>query len=151
MSTLGHPLSDLANLLQPYLLSSTPIAKGIGRAHPAFSPEKENSARPSGLPSASQCLEWYCEIAGWDPTPDLAWGEAFGMFRNSVIMQGIKARYALRQASSAQAKEVGSHMQPLGEFTWELVERLQGRGGGREERDQQSQQEQGQQPRMTKL
>jgi hypothetical protein len=52
------------------------------------------------------------------------------MFRNSVIMQGIKARYALRQASSAQAKEVGSHMAPLGEFTWELVERLQSGGSG---------------------
>ncbi len=46
------------------------------------------------------------------------------MFRNSVIMQGIAARYALRQASSDKAKENGMLMGPFGEFVWGLVARL---------------------------
>lgn len=36
-------------------------------------------------------------------------------------MQGIAARYALRQASSAKAKEHGEKMEPFGEFCFELM------------------------------
>lgn len=56
----------------------------------------------------------------------MTWGDAFGTFRNSVIMQGIAARYARRQASSAGAKEYADQMCPSGEFTWSLVEKLKG-------------------------
>ena len=51
------------------------------------------------------------------------WGDAFAAFRNSVIMQGIAARYAQRQASSEKAKEIGDLMGPFGEFSWSLIER----------------------------
>lgn len=43
------------------------------------------------------------------------------MFKNSVIMQGIAARYAMRVASSTKAKETGEQMGPFGEFAWSLV------------------------------
>ena len=36
-------------------------------------------------------------------------------------MQGIAARYARRQASSANAKSYADMMQPFGEFAWTLV------------------------------
>ena len=39
-------------------------------------------------------------------------------------MQGIAARYAMRQASSARAEEYAVQMKPYGEFTWGLVQRL---------------------------
>lgn len=53
----------------------------------------------------------------------MTWGAAFGMFRSSIIMQGIAARYARRQASSANAKNYADMMQPFGEFAWTLVEK----------------------------
>ena len=135
MSTIGHPLSDLANLLGPYTLaqpqprpsissqkSSRPLIES--RSNPAFLP---NSGVP-GLPSRNECIAIYAEAAGWDPRPEhkgdtdeSLWGDAFGVFRNSVIMQGIAARYALRQASSAQAQEIGALMGPFGEAAWTLV------------------------------
>jgi hypothetical protein len=40
-------------------------------------------------------------------------------------MQGIAARYALRQASSAQAKDYGKMMKPFAEIAWDLVESAQ--------------------------
>lgn len=70
-------------------------------------------------------MEWYCEIAGWDPYGESRWGDAFGVFRNSVIMQGIAARYALRQASSESAQDYATQMGPFGDFAWSLVRRLQ--------------------------
>lgn len=121
MSTIGHPLSDLSNLLSPFALApGSSIGSLASRANPAFAA----SAQTPGLPSRSQCLEWYSESAGWDPRSEAAWGDCFGLFRNSVIMQGIAARYALGQASSAKAQEYAAQMNPFGEFAWTMIDRL---------------------------
>ncbi|KAL8631020.1 hypothetical protein Q9189_003215 [Teloschistes chrysophthalmus] len=122
MSTIGHPLSDLSNILSPFIFAiKCPPQALASRINLAFSP----SISTPGLPSRSQCLEWYTQIADWNPGPDSGWGDAFGVFRNSVIMQGIAARYATRQASSARAKEYAMQMEPFGHFSWGLVAALQ--------------------------
>jgi aminoglycoside phosphotransferase (APT) family kinase protein len=113
MSTIGHPLSDFINAITPFL-----TAAGAPDGQDGFKP----GATP-GLPNQEQVIEWYAEVAGWNPALDLPWGAAFGMFRNSVIMQGIAARYALRQASSAKAKDYADMMGPFAEFAWTFVER----------------------------
>lgn len=121
MSTIGHPLSDLSNLLSPYIFALQPSSEALAsRINSAFS----TSAITPGLPSHSECVRWYAEVAGWDPSHETEWGDAFGVFRNSVIMQGIAARYATRQASSVRAGEYAAQMKPFGKFAWSLVERL---------------------------
>jgi aminoglycoside phosphotransferase (APT) family kinase protein len=117
MSTIGHPLSDINNLLAPYLTASSQKAKSVGRAHAGFQP----GATP-GLPTREQLVQWYSEVAGWDPRPDFTWGDAFSTYRSAIIMQGIAARYALRQASSEQAKSYGQMMKPFAEIAWDLVD-----------------------------
>lgn len=117
MSTIGHPLSDLANLLTPYTTSTSELARSIGRGNTAFLP-----GRTPGLPTKEECIAWYREVAGWDPAPDMTWGDAFGIYRGSIIMQGIAARYALRQASSARAIEYAVQMKPFAEVAWGLVQ-----------------------------
>ncbi|KZF25894.1 APH-domain-containing protein [Xylona heveae TC161] len=118
MSTIGHPLSDLANLSTPYVLANVPEGSGI-RDHPEFRP----GVTP-GIPYRGQCIQWYREVAGWDPSIEMPWGDAFGIFRGSIIMQGIAARSARRQASSAKAHEYIVQMAPFGEFAWSLIERV---------------------------
>ncbi|KAH0351136.1 APH-domain-containing protein, partial [Aureobasidium melanogenum] len=120
MSTIGHPLSDLSNLLSPFTLADSPIARSIGRGSEIFLP-----GNTPGLPTKQQCIEWYREVAGWDPRPDVTWGEAFGVYRNCIIMQGIAARYALRQASSARAQQYAAQMGPFATVGWELVQQCQ--------------------------
>ncbi|KNG44104.1 APH-domain-containing protein [Stemphylium lycopersici] len=117
MSTIGHPLSDLNNVLSPYVTASNETAMTIGRAHKGFQP----GATP-GLPTKEQLIAWYSEVAGWDPRPDFTWGDAFSTYRNTIIMQGIAARYALRQASSAQAQTYAKMMKPYAEIAWDLVQ-----------------------------
>ena len=122
MSTIGHPLSDLSNLLSPFTFALHPVAEQLAsRANAAFSP----STLKVGLPTREECIKWYAEISGWEPHDEMHWCDSFGVFRNSVIMQGIAARYALRQASSEQAQEYAAQMGPFGEFTWSLVQKLQ--------------------------
>ncbi|MCJ1338796.1 hypothetical protein MMC09_004085 [Bachmanniomyces sp. S44760] len=124
MSTIGHPLSDLSNLLTPYTFTESQTQSQTSapsnRTNPAFYP----TSQTPGLPSRAQCISLYAETAGWNPSSETRWGDAFGVFRNSVIMQGIAARYARRQASSAKAKEYAVEMGPFGEFAWSLVEGL---------------------------
>ncbi|KAF2677356.1 phosphotransferase enzyme family domain-containing protein [Lentithecium fluviatile CBS 122367] len=115
MSTIGHPLSDLSNLIAPW--TYTTFSTHRRNSSPPFSP----SIMTSGLPSRAQVITWYAEVAGWDPAPELAWGTAFAMWRDSVIFQGIASRYAVRQASSLEAKKVGEEMIPVAEICWELV------------------------------
>jgi len=123
MSTIGHPLSDLVNLLTPFTTAASETARNIGRGSPKFLP-----GETPGLPTKEQCISWYSEVAGWDPTPDFTWGEAFGVYRGSIIMQGIAARYAMRQASSAKAKDYADQMKPFAEVGWDLVCKYKGIG-----------------------
>jgi hypothetical protein len=44
------------------------------------------------------------------------------MFRLAAVAQGIAARVAARQASSAQAKEYAGSRSALAEMAWRLVE-----------------------------
>lgn len=136
MATVGHPLSDLVNLTGPYSWSagvglpsdqrpqdvvSPPKnpAKGTGAGKAEFEP----GATP-GLPTLQEIVKWYSEESGYDPSGELAWGNAFGGFRGAVIMQGIAARYAVRQASGTTAKDYGAQMAPYGRWAWSLVEKL---------------------------
>lgn len=117
MSTIGHPLSDLNNVLAPFVHASSKRTVSIGRPNTAFLP----GATP-GLPTRDQLIAWYSEVAGWDPRPDMTWGDAFTTYRTAVIMQGIAARYAMRQASSAKASEYGQQMHPFAEMAWDFVQ-----------------------------
>ena len=124
MATVGHPLSDIVNLTGPWTWAKSP-GKTPGTANPDFEP----GATP-GLPSLEEVIQWYTEESGYDVSKDLGWGTAFGGFRNSIIMQGIAARYANRQASGLTAKQYGSQMKPYADWAWSMVKSLLD-GGGR--------------------
>ena len=123
MATIGHPLSDVANLVGPWTWSTGAKKLEVGTATTRAKPEFQPGETP-GLPTLDQVVQWYFEESGYEVQKDLTWGSAFGGFRGAVIMQGIAARYALRQASSASAMEYGSQMKPYGEWAWSCVKIL---------------------------
>lgn len=122
MATVGHPLSDIVNLTAPWSWATGSGAPG--QLSPEFSP-----GITPGLPSLEQVIQWYTEESGYEVAKDLAWGNAFGGYRNSIIMQGIAARYANRQASGVTAKEYAAKMKPYSEWAWSMVEKLVADGG----------------------
>jgi len=119
MATIGHPLADVVNLLTPYTTANIPYAKQSGRVNEAF-----RLGALEGLPTKEQNMQWYAEIAGWDPKPEIGWGDAFGIYKGTIIMQGIAARYAMRVASSAKAQEYAVQMKPYAEIGWMMIENL---------------------------
>jgi aminoglycoside phosphotransferase (APT) family kinase protein len=118
MSTIGHPLADFVNLITPYTTAQIPFSEQTGRTNPAF-----RGGLP-GLPTKQEVTAWYAAVAGWDPTPTIGWGEAFSMYKGCIIMQGIAARYAMRVASSAKAKDYAIMMKPYAEVGWLMIEQL---------------------------
>ena len=121
MATVGHPLSDFCNLTSPYIMD------GGDSQLSQFKP----GAVP-GLPGRAECIRWYAETSGYETSSDVAWGDAFFAFRGSVIMQGIAARFAARQASSARAGEYAKRAKPFAEGAWEMVRAVKdGFGKGR--------------------
>jgi aminoglycoside phosphotransferase (APT) family kinase protein len=117
MSTIGHPLTDIINLLNPYYLRDQP------REQSFYDLTKFKPGVVPGLPTEHELLKWYGEIAGWDATQDIPWGLAFHSFRSAGIYQGIAARYAVRQASSEKAKENGRLRHPMAELAWKRFEK----------------------------
>lgn len=127
MSTIGHPLSDLVNLVSPFTIAtstSTPANNGDLDLIYFADRDKFLPGNTPGLPTADELLGWYVEESQgkYDPRPDIAWGAAFGMLRGAAISQGIAARVARRQASSEVAHQYASSFRNLGNLTWKLIE-----------------------------
>ena len=114
MATVGHPLSDFCNLSSPWILD--------GADHKI---EQFQAGQVAGLPSREDCMRWYSEVAEYNAADDILWGDAFFAFRGSVIMQGIAARFAGRQASSARAEDYAKRAKPAALSAWERVQQIQ--------------------------
>ncbi|KAK3939120.1 kinase-like domain-containing protein [Diplogelasinospora grovesii] len=138
MSTIGHPLSDLSNLMTPFYTCRLSTEQ-LHSAHPGFVP----GATP-GLPTLAEITALYFSVA--DPPTrssgpkaaedrererELQWAQAFNMFRQSAICQGIAARHAARQASSEKARQYAAARAPLANFAWELVQGIAQKSGRR--------------------
>jgi len=97
LSTLGHPLSDLAYTCMLY---DVMLPKIGGLAGVDF--EK------SGIPTEDAFVARYCELVGRDGVPDLNYYKAFSIFRLAAIAQGVYKRSLDGNASSTEAAMFGA-------------------------------------------
>jgi len=97
LSTLGHPLSDLAYTCMLY---DVMLPKIGGLAGVNF--EK------SGIPDEDAFVARYCELVGRDSVPDLSYYKAFSVFRLAAIAQGVYKRSLDGNASSTEAAMFGA-------------------------------------------
>ncbi len=98
LSTLGHPLADLAYFCMPYHLPADAnrmrgvVGLDLGEL---------------GIPREEELLAAYCDQSGHSAVPDWPFFLAFSLFRMAAILQGVAARAAQGNASSADARLVG--------------------------------------------
>lgn len=108
LSTLGHPLADLAHACIVYRLPPTgPGLKGLAGCDLAG----------LGIPGESEFVATYAAVANRTVT-DWSFYVAFALFRLAAIAQGIAARELQGNASSADAAAVGQQAGMLAELGW---------------------------------
>jgi aminoglycoside phosphotransferase (APT) family kinase protein len=112
LSTLGHPLSDLAfNCMTYYLSADSVLARGfLGQ-----------DIGELGIPSQDEYVRAYCERTGRPEIRDWTYFMAFSLFRTAAIQQGIYARALKGNASSERAREFGKLFSIVAERGWALV------------------------------
>jgi len=113
LSTLGHPLTDLAYNCLPYYFSARQdsILPGI----------KGADLNALGIPSEGAHIESYCHAAGRDSyIPSWSFYITFSMFRLASIAQGVYARALQGNASSAKAKDFDKRAIKLAKVAWAL-------------------------------
>jgi aminoglycoside phosphotransferase (APT) family kinase protein len=113
LSTLGHPLTDLAYNCLPYYLPAgeDSILPGI----------KGADLNALGIPSEDAHIETYCRAAGRDGgIPSWSFYITFSMFRLASIAQGVYARALQGNASSAKAKDYDKRAIQLAKLAWAL-------------------------------
>jgi aminoglycoside phosphotransferase (APT) family kinase protein len=116
LSTLGHPLSDLAyNCMLYHLPADLPTVRGFGDVELAA----------LGIPDERAYVASYVRRTGRDPGADWPFYLAFSFFRYAAIVQGVYARALQGNASSATAEQLGRTAPRLAAIGWRLAE---GRG-----------------------
>ncbi|ODV91714.1 hypothetical protein CANCADRAFT_75029 [Tortispora caseinolytica NRRL Y-17796] len=123
LCTIGHPLSDLGNLLMPYFMPSPNAPKELGeiaKAGEVFTGFAYAPLLP-GLPTKEENIALYTKLAGWNPSDNWKFAEVFAYFRLVVIMHGIAARFAAGNASSAKAGTYGSKYPLLASMAYNAV------------------------------
>ena len=109
LSTLGHPLSDLAhNCLAFSIPRGASALPGLGGA----------DIEALGVPAEDAYRDAYCARAGRGPITDWRFYLAFAFFRMAAICQGVYARGLKGNASAPNAHEYGDRARALAELGW---------------------------------
>ncbi len=114
LSTLGHPLADLAYNCMPYHLP------GLDRPSLA-----ELAGGDSGIPTEAEYVADYCKHTGQGEIAHFEFYLAFSLFRYASIVQGVVKRGLSGNASAgAEAAASLPRVKVAAEKGWELAARL---------------------------
>jgi aminoglycoside phosphotransferase (APT) family kinase protein len=114
LSTLGHPLADLAYHLMAWRLSPDEFRGLVGHDLTAL-----------GIPDEATHLACYAQQAGRESGGPavMDYLMAFNMFRMAAILQGILARSMQGNAASADARATGERARRLAAAGWRQASR----------------------------
>ena len=93
LSTLGHPIADLAYQLMQWMMPPGESGRGLAGVDRAS----------LGIPSDEQYVEAYLKRVGLTSAPELPFALAFSLFRSAAIIQGVKKRGLDGNASNPEA------------------------------------------------
>jgi len=110
LSTLGHPLADLAYFCQNYRGEATPGSSLVGVDLDAL-----------GIPGEERFVARYCELAGRAGIDHWAFYMVFVMFRSAAIVQGVYKRGLDGNASSEHAHQFGALVRKRADDAWRLA------------------------------
>ncbi len=111
LSTLGHPLADLAYQCMQWRMPNASLMQGLGGLD-------RNSL---GIPTEEEYVAQYAKRMSWDEIDNWPFYLAFSFFRLAAIVQGVMKRSIEGNASNSKAQEVGKLARPLAEKALEML------------------------------
>jgi aminoglycoside phosphotransferase (APT) family kinase protein len=111
LSTLGHPLADLANQCMAWMLPREGRVKGLAGV----------DRNALGIPSDEEYIARYCERTERDGIQNWSFYLAFSLFRLAAILQGIRKRAEIGTASSAEPDSGGNAVVMLAAMALEHI------------------------------
>jgi aminoglycoside phosphotransferase (APT) family kinase protein len=105
LSTLGHPLADLAYFCMALRLPPGPVISGLGGKDRAV----------LGIPSEDEIVAQYLALSGAEKPADWPFFLAFHFFRLAAIAQGVLKRALQGNASSDRANAAGASARKIAE------------------------------------
>ena len=112
LSTLGHPLADLAYNVMPYRL---------GTEWDGF---RGKDLAALGLPTEEGYVADYCRRTGRSGIPGWDWYIVFAIFRLAAIAQGIMGRVIAGTANDPHARQRGERAKPLADAGWAIAQAM---------------------------
>ncbi len=112
LSTLGHPLADLAYNCMLYHVNS-----------PTQGTLMNVDFAATGIPSEADYVAAYCRRTGRAGIEHWDFYVAFALFRMAAIVQGVYKRGLDGNASSDKASAYGAICQYLSSLAWDMVAR----------------------------
>jgi aminoglycoside phosphotransferase (APT) family kinase protein len=112
LSTLGHPLADLANQCMAWMLPGDGRIKGLAGI----------DRKSLGIPSDEEYIARYCERTGRDGIENWNFYLVFSLFRLAAILQGIVKRAQIGTASSTEADSEGDAVVQLADLAMMLTD-----------------------------
>jgi aminoglycoside phosphotransferase (APT) family kinase protein len=110
LSTLGHPLSDLAYACMSYHLD-IPGRGGLAGV----------DVGPLGIPTEDEMVAEYCALTDRNGVEGWPFFTAFGIFRLAAIAQGVYARSLQGNASSDDASSFGAAVVMLADLACSIA------------------------------
>jgi aminoglycoside phosphotransferase (APT) family kinase protein len=116
LSTLGHPLADLAYQAMTWRFAAGEFRGMSDRDLPAL-----------GIPTEEEYVAAYCQRTGRPlPSPELwSFAVACSMFRLACILHGIALRAIDGTAKAKNAVETGARAKLIADIGWRQVQELQ--------------------------
>jgi aminoglycoside phosphotransferase (APT) family kinase protein len=115
LSTLGHPLADLAwNCLAYHYPPGTDEGGNFA----------DHDLNALGIPREEDYLAAYCRRTGRVSIPDFMFFIVFSLFRGAAIAQEIAMRAKIGTASAADAAERGKRAGISARIAWDLAQKI---------------------------
>jgi len=111
LSTLGHPMSDLAYFCMCLRLPANSPVKGLAGL----------DLNELGLPNEKDIIDQYCQLRGITKIKHWSFYLASSFFRLAAIAQGVYKRSLDGNASNDHAKEAGNFANLLSQFAMQTI------------------------------
>ncbi|KAK2163982.1 hypothetical protein LSH36_71g05101 [Paralvinella palmiformis] len=117
LSTLGDPISDLANNCFCYYLDDHFPSETLQM----FVSLSGHDVAELGIPSFNEYISQYYKLLRMAPEADLSFYMCFVFYRIASIAQGIYKRFLIGQASSPSAEATGLLASTVADIGWKIA------------------------------